>query len=494
MKIKHLLSAAAIVAFAQNSYAQYAQDAVRFSGAQSGSTARIKGVGNAGMAIGGDLSSVSGNPAGLGFFTRSELSITPEYNNLKVNSTYQTNPGTDSRSSGNLNHAAFVIYQQLNRPKGADKSQGWLSFNYGISYSRNNNFYENITYGGSNGTNSINDYYAAQANQYGIDVGTLAGNAYDHNLIDNYGTTANPTYRSNAFPGVDQKAIITRTGGQSALDFAFGANYSNKFYIGLGLSFNTLRYNSFSNFYEDGALSVLEGSPTPVAVNRDYSSNFTQDQITRGNGFTGRLGVIFKPVNELRLAATFTSPTYYTIDDTYAESLGTSISNGSRYEDGPQNYPLTYNMRTPLKVGGGAAVFIKSFGFITGDVEYIDYSSTHISSDANFDATYDNNTIKSLYQSAVNYRIGAEARLTNFFLLRGGYGIQGKARRDNNASDIKTVSGGLGLRFGDYYLDATYSRSTGTQTIFPYEIGTASPGALLDKTYNNGYLTLGYRF
>ncbi|MEO7215470.1 hypothetical protein [Mucilaginibacter sp.] len=494
MKIKYLLSVIAIVAVTKNSFAQYSQDAIRFSGGQTGSTARIKAVGNAGTAIGGDLSSVSGNPAGLGFFTKSELSLTPEFNDIKVKSIYQSTPGMDTKTSGNLNHAAFVIYQQLNRPKGADRNKGWLSFNYGGGYSRTNNFYENINYAGSNGINSINDYYAGQANLYGIDVGTLAGNAYDHNLIDNYGTNANPNYKSNAFPGVDQQSIITRTGGQSALDFAFGANYSNKFYIGLGVSFTDVRFNSFSNFYEDGALSVLEGTPTPVAVTRDYSSKFSQDQTTRGSGFSGRIGAIFKPVEAVRLGAVINSPTYYTIDDSYSESLATNISNGQRYEDGPQNYSLTYNMRTPWKFAGGASVFIKSFGFITGDIEYVDYSSTHISSDADFDATGDNASIRSLYQSAVNYHVGAEARLTSFFLLRGGYGTQGKARRDDNASDIKTVSGGVGLRFGAYYVDATYTHATGTQTVYPYEIGTASPSVLLNRTNNNGFLTLGYRF
>jgi hypothetical protein len=46
--------------------------------------------------------------------------------------------------------------------------------------------------------------------------------------------------------------------------------------------------------------------------------------------------------------------------------------------------------------------------------------------------------LKALYKSAINAHVGAEARLTSFFLLRGGYGIQGDARKDNG-SDIKTV-------------------------------------------------------
>jgi hypothetical protein len=63
-----------------------------------------------------------------------------------------------------------------------------------------------------------------------------------------------------------------------------------------------------------------------------------------------------------------------------------------------------------------------------------------------------------------------------------------------NGSDIKTVSGGVGVRFGSYYVDATYAHLSGNQTVYPYEIGTGSPGANLKKTNNNAFLTLGYAF
>ncbi|MBK0378702.1 OmpP1/FadL family transporter [Mucilaginibacter segetis] len=489
MKIKYILSVIAIVAITKTSFAQYSQDAIRFSTGETGSTARIKGVGNAGTAVGGDLSSVSGNPAGLGFFTSSELSITPEYNNTKVNSTFLGQGSSDTKSSGNLNHGAFVIYQQVNKPRGADRTKGWLSVNYGGGYSRTNNYYENINYFGTNNTSSINDYYADQANSFGTSQGTLARAALDHNLIDLY-DPANPVYKSNAYPGVDQESSIIRSGGLSNLDFAVGGNYSNKFYIGLGVSFTNIRYNSLSRFYEDGTASVLENS---IPTDRDYNSAFTQDQVTKGSGFNARLGVIFKPVEALRLGATITSPTWYNIDDSYSESLDTRLSNGNSYEYGPQNYSLNYNLRTPLKVAGGAAVFIKKYGFITGDIEYVDYSSAHLSSNDSYYADDDNMNIKTLYQSTINAHIGAEARINSMFLLRGGYGIQGDPQK-NYGGDIKTVSGGIGLRFGAYYMDAAYTHSTGNKTIFPYEIGSLSPGAQLDKITNNGYLTLGYRF
>lgn len=489
MKIKYILSVIAIVAFTQNSFAQYSQDVIRFSTGQTGSTARIKGIGNAGTAVGGDLSSVSGNPAGLGFFTKSELSATPEYNGSKVNSTYLGTSGTASSNTGNINHAAFVIYNQLAKARGEDKTKGWLSVNYGLGYSRTNDYYENIHYSGVNSANTINNYYAAQANSFGVGSSSLAGWAYNQNLIDLY-NTANPTYQSNAFGNTNQESFTTRSGGQSALDFSVGGNYENKLYIGLGVSFTDLRYNSSSTFYEDGNVSVFENN---AAVNRAYSSAYSQDQFTKGTGFGARLGVIYKPVEALRLGATITSPTFYNVDDTYSEGLATNITGKASYQNGPQDYSLNYNFRTPLKLAGGAALFFKQFGFISGDVEYIDYGSAHISSNQDFDGTTDNNDIKNLYRSTVNAHIGAEARLNSVFLLRGGYGIQGDPRKANG-SDIKTASGGIGLRFGAYYVDATYTHVTGNQTIFPYEIGTASPGAFLNRTTNNGYLTLGYRF
>jgi len=503
MKIKYILSVIAIVAFTKNSFAQYSQDAIRFSQTVNGSTSRIKAVGNAGTAVGGDLSNISGNPAGLGFFTRSEVSITPEYDNSKSKSTYFGQANSATKNKVNLNNASLVLYNQLSKPRGADKSKGWLSVNYGVAFNRTNNFDQNIHYGGTNNASSINNYYANQANQFGIGNGDLTDMAYKQNLIDQYdlGTTpptsefrSNNSLRSdNSLIPIAQEGFINRSGSQSAVDFSVGANYSNKLYLGLSLSFTDINYNSFSTFYEDGSLSRFEGTP-PAGIDRSYSSAYSQNQATRGTGFSAKVGVIYKPVEAVRLGATFTSPTFYNIDDTYNEGIASSINNEATVSQNSGNYTLNYNLRTPLKLAGGAAVFIKNFGFITGDVEYVNYSTAHLSSNPDYNADYrDNGDIKNLYKSAINAHVGAEARITSFFLLRGGYGIQGDARKDYG-SDIKTTSGGIGLRFGAYYVDATYAHSTGTQTIFPYDIGTNSPAAMLRNSNDNAYLTLGYRF
>ncbi|WP_184549536.1 OmpP1/FadL family transporter [Mucilaginibacter sp. FT3.2] len=495
MKIKYLLTVIAIVAITKSSFAQYSQDAIRFSTFQTGSTSRIKAIGNAGTAIGGDLSSISGNPAGLGFFTHSELSITPEFNGSKVNSTYQGQFGTDSKSNLNFNNASVVIYQQLSTPRGRDKTKGWLSINYGAAYSRTNNFYENITYGGANKTSSISDYYnnlaKDQVKQYGsVNPDGLDGWAYDHYLIDNFGDAANPaSYSSTVNVPVNQINNTIRTGGQSEVNLAFGANYSNKLYIGLSVSLSDIRYNSYNSFGETGTTVPVNGSSTDAGFN----SSFVQDQITKGSGGNVKLGVIYKPVNAVRLGLTVTSPTFYSIDDSYIESLHTQFQNGNSYNNQSQDYQLSYNMRTPFKLTGGAAIFIGKYGFISGDVDYIDYTTTHISSNDSYTADFDNGNIKALYRATVNAHVGAEARLNSMFYLRGGYGIQGSPLKQNG-SDIKTVTGGIGVRFGSYYIDATYAHLSSNQTVYPYEIAAASPAADLKKTNNNAFLTLGYTF
>ncbi|WP_183566475.1 OmpP1/FadL family transporter [Mucilaginibacter sp. SP1R1] len=496
MKIKYLLSVIAIVAITKDSFAQYSQDAVRFSTFQTGSTSRIKAIGNAGTAVGGDLSSISGNPAGLGFFTHSEVSITPEYNSSKVNSSFFGQAGSANKNNVNLNNVAVVYYQQLNTPKGRDKSKGWLSINYGAGYSRTNNFYENMNYGGRNPSSSISDYYTGiakdEVTKYGsVNPNGLDGWAYNQKLIDNFGDASKPeSYASNVITGVDQLGRAIRTGGQSEVDLSFGANYSNKLYIGLGLAITDLQYNSFSQFGESGTATITDGgSPQP------FNSAFTQNQVTRGSGANVKLGVIYKPVEALRLGFTFTSPTFYSIDDSYSEGLQTSFNNGAPVSNASDPYQLSYNMRTPLKLAGGAAFFIGKYGFISGDVEYIDYSTTHISSNDSYDNTYDISQIKANYKSAVNLHVGAEARVTSIFYLRGGYSLQGSPMKNKDLSgDIKTVTGGIGIRLGAIYIDATYAHLSGTQTVFPYEIGDASPAANLKKTNNNGFLTLGYRF
>jgi len=513
MKSKYLLTVVAIVAITQASYAQYSQDVIRFSTAQTGSTARIKAIGNAQTAVGGDMSNISGNPAGLGFFTKSEFSVTPEFNKFGANTSYLGQSTAANTNTLNFNNASGVLYVKLNTPRGADKETGWLSFNLGASYNRTNDFYQTINYSGTNRVNSISNYYADLANSQGLNTSnpyTLQDWAYQHNLIDIYPVTSTTnTVLSNVFnthtgagaapnQPVNQGNAIVREGGQTEFSLAGGLNYSNKLYLGFGIGITSLRYNSVNTFTESGTASVYSGTvgTTPQYQNSNYTSSYNQSQSTTGSGFNARIGVIYKPDPILRIGATLTTPTWYTIDDSYSESLNTKITSGvtGNFTNGPSNYPLTYNFHTPLKVSGGLAVFLGTFGFITGDVEYVDYSSVRIQDTDGYVAKNDNADIRTLYKSTANAHAGAEIKVQQLY-FRGGYGIQGNPQK-NYGSDTKTISGGLGYRFmGTYYIDATYTNVQGSQSIFPYTTSTTpTPMANVNKTYDNVFVTFGMRF
>lgn len=498
MNLKYALTGVAIVAASQVSHAQsvFSTDAFRFSQTQTGATSRIKAIGGASTAVGGDLSSVSGNPAGIGFFTKSELSVTPEFDNSQVKSSYFGQSNYGGKNQINLNNASVVFYNRLSTPRGQDKTKGWLSFNLGASYNRTNNFYRNERYSGINPNGSISDYYLQEDlreyQTYGNSAaGTLQDWANQQKLI---GTPQNG-FQSNVTSANNPQANNTvSSGGQSELSLSAGANYSNKLYLGFGIGITSLRYNTTRTFDESGtALIPINGANTSTA----FASQFYQNQATIGTGFNAKVGFIYKPVEAVRIGASFTSPTWMTINDNYVEALQTAYVQERTYTNGnDQPYQTTYNLRTPLKASGGVAVFVGKYGFISGDVEYVDYKGMRLGGDYP-GKDQDNFNLSTLYKSTVNARIGAEAKLEDFF-LRGGFNYQGNPEV-GIGSPVKTSSAGIGYRFGKYYIDATYQYVMHNTTVYPYEfdpkiINDTSPSANLKNTYNNAFLTLGLRF
>jgi hypothetical protein len=490
MKFKYTLFLIAFVAVSQTTYAQFARDAIRFSGFQNGSTSRLKALGNAGTAIGGDLSSISNNPAGLGYFTQSEASITGEFDGHTSNTTYLGKLQSATKNTPNLGQVAAVFYTRLNTPRGQNKTEGFVSLNYGAAYSRTNNFDERVSLNGLNSANTINNYYANLANAEGVDNGTLQDWAFQQQLISRYAVApSGSTFAPNSYPGVNQTGYIDRSGGQNAADLSVGTNYNNKLYLGLNVNLASLRYKSTKTFTETGTASLpATGGP----VDRDYGSQYTQYQDTRGEGFSAKLGIIYKVIEYVRLGATITSPTFLTIDDSFSETLNTSYVGGASFNDGIE-YPTTYSMRTPYKASGGMSVFVGQFGFITGDVEYVDYSSTYISGNDFYANSFDLNIIKSNYRSVLNLRGGAEAKVAKILSLRAGYSLQPSPLK-SGGFDTKTLTGGLGIRLGNLYADAAYMRVTGTRNELFYDIGTTSPVANISQRNNNLFLTVGFRY
>src|SRR5690606_37096691 len=117
--------------------AQYTQDLLRFSMQDPGGSARFKGIGNAQTSLGGDLSSIHGNPAGLGFYNQSDFSVSLDYLN-DMNSAQYCGQNTDmSLDKLGFNQIGIVFNIPSKRNSGADLQSGSLNYNIGIGYSKN---------------------------------------------------------------------------------------------------------------------------------------------------------------------------------------------------------------------------------------------------------------------------------------------------------------------------------------------------------------------
>src|ERR1035437_6670458 len=133
-----LIATAGLTAY---SFGQYVDQALIFSQQNFGSTARSKAMGNAFGAIGGDFSSLSINPAGIGIYLKSEVSTT--LNAIGMNNSEATYRGqiTDDRSNDfSFRNFGYVLASPVQ-----GNSSGLVSFNFGIGFNRLNNFNQTIT-------------------------------------------------------------------------------------------------------------------------------------------------------------------------------------------------------------------------------------------------------------------------------------------------------------------------------------------------------------
>lgn len=447
MKKIFSIIAVAIVAASGDAYAQYSADALRFSQTNYGSSARFKGMGNAQIGVGGDISSLGANPAGLGLFTRSEFVFTPEFNGTSLKTNYLNNNSTNNKSQINLNQLGAVFHMPTYRAKGQDTQKGIISASVGIGYSRNNDYGLEADFSGTNTTSSV------------------------YNMFGDF-----------SVPPPNTQAInVNRTGSVSEFNLAGAINISNQIYIGATLGLVNLNYDYSMMLDEDG-------------INDDYYVNFDVNQVTKGSGVNGKLGIIFRPISEFRIGVNLQTPTWFTIDDSTTES-----SNDSNI--GTEVYDFSYNLRTPLKGSLGASYVFGGSALLSADVDFVDYSSIRLSSvDGGVgmqEINNSNNAIKAGYKSAVNYRVGGEVKVNDFVSLRAGYGLNGSAFKDDDANDFQTTfySGGIGYRNKNYYFDVAYQRVQTTSTFSPYLLPDFSePVAVSENNKNNVFLTFGIRF
>ena len=469
---KILLTLAAVGLLSIQNFGQSDFDALRYSQTPNlGSTARSLGLGGAVGVVGADPSSVHSNPAGLAQYKSSSFNISLGTHSLKNQSSYLDGKNNTSNLFIPEFSGVNVIWTNRKMSKGNPSKTGWVNSNFQLGYNKTADFNRTISYEGTNTQNSFTDYVADYVQ--GLDVSALDANQeqldegfyyYDNMFWYSYliDSASNGNYFGNYDPmqnSMMQEGLIRTRGSMGEFNVAYAANYEHRVYFGASVNVHNVNYSEKNTFSE---------ADDPLSFGNWSSFDFERTLSTTGYGFSGKLGLIFRPNNNIRIGGTIHTPTKLTLTDEYQDELYVVQDDATTDDLRTIEKSFSYTITTPTRYGiQGAYIFGKN-GLITAEVETIDYSTMNISSDEeSFNAT--NNDIADNYSKTMNLKLGGEYAM-NSFRLRGGFASIGAPMADGNTFNRYIISGGVGMQEKNWSFNVGMSRDLTNDEYAPYTI------------------------
>lgn len=426
-----------VAGFVQAQTVQDLNSLSAYSNDVNAGSARYIGMGGSMGALGGDISSVEQNPAGLSLAIASDVNVTLGINSNKNEAKFGNAFDTSDNNVMFQNIGATFVFNP--------NAGNWNRFTIGIKYSQE----------------SLDNWIKLGRNE---NIRT--------SIVDSIGTT---NYTMHGYQ--DEVA-----GFKTKLSLNFGASYNDRLYLGLGVNMHEVQYDNYVVFDEDtnGDIYRYDLNGTP------YSAI--------GSGVSVSAGVIGKINDNFRLGLAYHSPTWYgNIEENYYADLPVSETN-YQYDLWYSQYDRNSNSRLVASAG---MVLAKSLA-LNLDYTYHMNNSTKLKPSGNF--TQVNNFLDDYYQSSSEVRIGGEYRIDKF-RVRAGYNYvqsgfdeisldadlgngQVVTQNFDNAvrGDINRFSLGAGYDFGGFYVDAAYQFQNQT---YSYIFGN---GEYVDYDAGNVYL------
>jgi hypothetical protein len=515
---KILLTITTGISISIGAMAQTDADVLRYGMLNYGSTARSLGMGNSFGALGADFSAAMMNPAGLGLYRRSEVTLSPFFNLRSTESDYLSNSEKESRLKFGFGDFGLVWAT----PSKKEYSE-WKGFSFGIGYNKTNDFSGNSNAMSVNSKNSLLHsyseelgtlsngggfpYYQASSDYNGSNADYISSDfpfdinlAWQTYLLDsvNVGTD---TYYYNAIPyaGAKQTRKVKTRGGQGEWDFSFAANYENKLFLGATLGLTTVNYNEDIDWTETDAADTIPGFKSYT-----LSSHLKTD----GTGINFKVGMIYKPIEALRIGLAIHTPTYYTLTDEYNTTISAQLedTNGIvEYLDyaSPASIPFQYDIVTPFRFIGSIAAIAGKTGAFNIEYEYIDYSMGSITPvDKTFKSDFDpaNDAIDNKYTASHNIRVGGELRFDNLRFRVGAFHSTSpfkSAYKGSTSTDLsKTgITAGFGIRQEKYFIDFAVAHTETGSFLRPYSMDSqVVDGITYNEKDNRLLVTFGFNF
>lgn len=549
--MKKIIAVACAMCFVAGASAQTIYDAAKLAERDLNGTARFVGMGGAMGALGGDISTMGTNPAGIGIYRSNDIMTSFSYSAYGTESKYLGQTFNNDKNQWSFDNIGFVFASKIG-------NQTALRYvNFGFNYKRSKSLYKNMTMGGLLG--AVDDIFVSQVNQMGQqatdDVWYNKENynfngaeAYGNNRLGWLGIMGYQGYLTNAMreDGYDRYDPIVpdevdayfnsnERGGISQFDFNVAFNVNDRVYFGLTLGAYDVNYKKTTLYDED------------YGNGEGYElSSFNR---IKGSGVDVKFGAIIRPFESspFRIGLAIHTPTFYNLtyengasmtSDIFLKDVQDGDSKFKVRDDNPG--PDAVTTKESFDANGGRRIeqdfrlstpwrFNASLGYTVGtslalgaEYEYEDYSSMKFKYPEGDEMIDQNSTIKNFMKGVHTFRIGAEYKVIPEFAFRLGYNYSSTAFKVDdaykwipanstltdtdfaNSQSHNNFTLGIGYRGKAFYADLAYQYSVYKEDFFPfYNDFETSPGywqpvtpqaTKVTNTRSQVLLTLGMRF
>lgn len=537
MKSKYIFFAVSLFA-ALSANAQETYENAKLAGEDLNGTARYVGMGGAMEALGADISTIGSNPAGIGLFRHSNVSLSA--------SLLMQSDGKEF-SNGKKTNLSFDQIGGVYTTRTGQKS----FLNFGFNYHKSKNFDYILNAAGSlNGSSQNKQSYIkgmlANENSGGffvrkdkngknvgyVDASPLSNVAYTWSQIDYlYWNSLIPG--SNGLYNYEKATGYTldraHTGYIGNYDFAVSGNLNDRVYLGLTFGMKDVNYKGYSEYREN--------------LNNAGGVLVRDERKVTGSGFDITAGVIVRPVAEspFRIGAYVKSPTWYDLTTSNVTRLVYASGTSSPEKGVPNSYD--FKMWTPWKFGFSLGHTVGNYLALGATYEYENFSN--INSRVNDGGYYNyygeyyessspdktmNNHTKEVLKGVSTLKLGVEYKPVSNVALRMGYNYVSPkyvsdAQKDpglaslgtayssttdyTNWSSINRFTLGIGYKVKKFNIDLAYQYSAQNGSFAPFSnirdvsipsgattVKESNIATTADVKNNKSQLllTLGYRF
>ena len=512
--MKRIISIAALSVALMPAAAQDTYENANVLGGDLNGTARYVGMGGALEALGADISTISTNPAGIGLFRHSNVSL----------------------SLGVVSQEEATKFDNLNKTNLSFDQAGFVwagiagedtPINFAFNYHKSRNFDRLL--------NVFNTFNGASLSKlaHGKSLQSYTLRPYNNSWVSNHNTFTqwdqlyHNAYNVDDVNNKNGDHIFSEAsdyffdeanrGWISDFDFNISGGIKQRVFWGLTVGLHNVNYKSFS-YYDEMLIDGNGYEIGPVALQDDHA--------IEGSGVDVKFGLIVRPIEEspFRFGLSLSTPTWYSLTSKnyttiYNDAFG-NVPEGYQAWGTPESSTdcdFEYKYYTPWKFGFSVGHTIENFLALGASSEFSDYGSA---STRLYNGSYDYYGKEKTDQDRVMTRdtenklkgvhllkAGAEFKPDPSLAIRFGYNYQTAAYNKNafrdtqldspgvyfsstpdfvNWDDTHRITTGIGFKYEGLSIDLAYQYSVNKGTFHPFQSNVTFMDGTIDLNDGRG--------